>query len=109
MQKVIAYQDRAEEWQRRASEATKAQEREADERMAAVWESLARNERKAAQRGHYPAGLLVHARMNECPCLEGERWALLCKVSKNTLLSGRYGSPELIEFVRAYLPQATSV
>ena len=28
---------------------------------------------------------------------------------KNTLLSGRYGSPELIEFVRASLPQATSV
>ena len=108
MQKVIAYQDRAEEWQRRASEATKAQEREADERMAAVWESLA-EERKAAQRAHYPAGLLVDARMNECPCLEGGRWALLCKVSRNTLLSGRYGSPELIEFVRASLPQATSV
>jgi hypothetical protein len=44
--------------------------------------------------------------MNECPCLEGGRWALLCKVSRN---SGRYGSPELIEFVRASLPQATSV
>jgi hypothetical protein len=37
MQKVIAYQDRAEDWRRRASKATDAQEREADERMAAVW------------------------------------------------------------------------
>jgi hypothetical protein len=70
---------------------------------------VGQNERKAAQRGHYPAGLLVHARMNECPCLEEGRWALLCKVSRNTLLSGRYGSLELIEFVRASLPQATSV
>ena len=35
MQKVIAYQDRAEDWRRRASKATDAQEREADERMAA--------------------------------------------------------------------------
>ena len=42
MQKVIAYQDRAEEWRRRASEATKSQERDADERMAAVWDLLAR-------------------------------------------------------------------
>jgi hypothetical protein len=41
LQKVIAYQDRAEDWRRRASEAPDAQEREADERMAAVWESLA--------------------------------------------------------------------
>jgi hypothetical protein len=41
MQKVIAYQDRAEDWRRRASKAPDAQEREADERMAAVWESLA--------------------------------------------------------------------
>jgi hypothetical protein len=51
MQKVIAYQDRAEEWQRRASEATKAQEREADERMAAVWESLARMREKQLKEG----------------------------------------------------------
>jgi hypothetical protein len=46
MQKVIAYQDRAGEWRRRASEATKAQEKEADERMAAVWESLAKMREK---------------------------------------------------------------
>jgi hypothetical protein len=41
LQKVIAYQDRAEDWRRRASKAPDTQEREADERMAAVWESLA--------------------------------------------------------------------
>jgi hypothetical protein len=51
MQKVIAYQGRAEEWQRRASEATKAQEREADERMAAVWETLARMREKQLKEG----------------------------------------------------------
>ena len=51
MQKVIAFQDRAEEWQRRASEATKTQEREADERMAAVWESLARMREKQLKEG----------------------------------------------------------
>jgi hypothetical protein len=42
MQKVIAYQGRAEEWRRRALEAANAQQREADERTAVVWESLAR-------------------------------------------------------------------
>jgi hypothetical protein len=46
MQKVIAYQDRAEEWRRRASEATEARQRDADERMAAVWESLAKMREK---------------------------------------------------------------
>ena len=46
MQKVIAYQASADEWRRRALEATKAQERDADERMAAVWESLARMREK---------------------------------------------------------------
>ena len=51
MQKVIAYQDRAEEWRRRASEATKAQERDADERMAAVWDSPARMREKQLKEG----------------------------------------------------------
>jgi hypothetical protein len=51
MQKVIAYQDRAEEWRRRASEVTKPREREADERMAAVWESLARMREKQLKEG----------------------------------------------------------
>ncbi len=46
MQKVTSYQDRAGEWRRRASEATKAQEKEADERMAAVLESLAKKMRE---------------------------------------------------------------
>ena len=46
MQKVIAYQDRAEEWRRRASEATEAHQRDADEKMAAVWESLAKMREK---------------------------------------------------------------
>ena len=50
MQKVIAYQDRAKEWRRRA-EATKAQERDADERMAAVWDSLARMREKQLKEG----------------------------------------------------------
>jgi hypothetical protein len=54
MQKVIAYQDRAEDWRRRASKATDAQEREADERIAAVWESLAIMREKQLR---YPAGL----------------------------------------------------
>jgi hypothetical protein len=51
MQKVTAYQDRAGEWRRLASEATKAQEKEADERMAEVWESLARMREKQLKEG----------------------------------------------------------
>jgi hypothetical protein len=51
MHKVIAYQDRVEDWQRRASTATDAQERIADERMAAVWESLARMREKQLKEG----------------------------------------------------------
>ena len=51
MQKMIAYQDRAEEWRRRASEATNGQEREADQRMAALWESLARMREKQLKEG----------------------------------------------------------
>ena len=54
MQKVIAYQDRAEDWRRRASKATDAQEREADERMAAVWESLAIVREKQLKEGTTP-------------------------------------------------------
>ena len=52
MQKVIAYQDRAEDWRRRASKATDDQERGADERMASVWESLARMREKQLQEGN---------------------------------------------------------
>ena len=51
MQKVIAYQGRSEEWRRRASDATDAQQREADERMAVVWESLARMREKQLKEG----------------------------------------------------------
>ena len=51
MQKVIAYQASADEWRRRALEATKAQDRETDERMAAVWESLARMREKQLKEG----------------------------------------------------------
>jgi hypothetical protein len=51
MQKVIAYQASADEWRRRALEATKAQERDAGERMAAVWESLARMREKQLKEG----------------------------------------------------------
>jgi hypothetical protein len=52
MQKVIAYQDRAEDWRRRASKTTDAQERGADERMAAVWESLAGMREKQLKEGN---------------------------------------------------------
>ena len=69
MRKVIAYQGRAEEWRRRASEATNAQQREADERMVVVWELLARMRETQLKEGHYQAGLLVRAQMNECPRL----------------------------------------
>ena len=51
MQKVITYQDRAKDWLRRASDAADAQEREADERIAAVWESLARMREKQLKEG----------------------------------------------------------
>ena len=51
MQKVIAYQDRAEEWRRRTSEETNAQQREANERIATAWESLARLREKQLKEG----------------------------------------------------------
>jgi hypothetical protein len=51
MQKVITYEDRAEEWRRRASAATKSQDRDANERLAAVWESLARMREKQLKEG----------------------------------------------------------
>jgi hypothetical protein len=51
MQKVIAYQDRAEEWRRRTSEETNAQQREANERIATVWKSLARLREKQLKEG----------------------------------------------------------
>ena len=50
MRMVIAYQASADEWRRRALEATKAQERDADERMAAVWESLPECEKSSLKR-----------------------------------------------------------
>ncbi len=46
MQKVIEYKRRAEDYRRRASQATNAQEREAEERMAAAWDLLARMREK---------------------------------------------------------------
>jgi hypothetical protein len=52
MQKVIAYQDRAEDWRRRASKTTDAQERGADEKMAVVWESLAGMREKQLKEGN---------------------------------------------------------
>jgi hypothetical protein len=51
MQKVITYQNLAEDWRRRASTASDAQDREADESIAAVWESLARMREKQLKEG----------------------------------------------------------
>jgi hypothetical protein len=74
MQKVIAYQDCADEWRKRASEATKAQERDADERMAAVWESLARMREKQLKEG---TTSFRPVQMNECSRLDRGQWASL--------------------------------
>ena len=60
MHKVIAYRKRADEYRRRASQATNAQEREAEERMAAAWDLLA----KAAEGGRYPTGSVVYVQIN---------------------------------------------
>ena len=46
MHKMIAYRKRADEYRRRASQATNANEREAEERMAAAWDLLARTREK---------------------------------------------------------------
>ena len=46
MHKMIAYRKRADEYRRRASQATNAKEREAEERMAAAWDLLARTREK---------------------------------------------------------------
>ena len=46
MHKIIAYRKRADEYRRRASQATNANEREAEERMAAAWDLLARTREK---------------------------------------------------------------
>ena len=51
MHKVIAYRKRADEYRRRASQATNAQEREAEERMAAAWDLLARTREKQLKEG----------------------------------------------------------
>jgi vacuolar-type H+-ATPase subunit B/Vma2 len=51
MHKVIAYRKRADEYRRRASQATNAQEREAEERMAAAWDLLARTREKHLKEG----------------------------------------------------------
>jgi vacuolar-type H+-ATPase subunit B/Vma2 len=51
MHKVIAYRKRADEYRRRASQATNAKEREAEERMAAAWDLLARTREKQLKEG----------------------------------------------------------
>jgi hypothetical protein len=51
MHKVIAYRKRADEYRRPASQATNAQEREAEERMAAAWDLLARTRKKQLKEG----------------------------------------------------------
>ncbi len=51
MHKVIEYKKRADEYRRRASQATNPQEREAEERMAAAWELLARTREKQLKEG----------------------------------------------------------
>ena len=71
MQKVIAHQASADEWRRRASEATKAQERDADERMAEVWESLARMREKQLKKGTTTQPVFLgRVPMNEYPRLD---------------------------------------
>ena len=51
MQKAIAYKDRAEDGRRRALQAANAKEREAEERMAAAWDLLARTREKQLKEG----------------------------------------------------------
>ena len=51
MHKVIAYRKRADEYRRRASQATNTNEREAEERMAAAWDLLARTREKQLKEG----------------------------------------------------------
>jgi hypothetical protein len=50
MHKVIAYR-KQDEYRRWASQATNAQEREAEERMAAAWDLLARTREKQLKEG----------------------------------------------------------
>jgi len=51
MHKVIAYRKRADEYRRWASQATNAQEREAEERITAAWDLLARTPEKQLKEG----------------------------------------------------------
>jgi hypothetical protein len=51
MHKVIAYTDRAQNFRRRASEAMNSQQKEAEERMAAAWELLAKTREDRLKEG----------------------------------------------------------
>lgn len=50
--KVIEYKSRSDEYRKRASQTTNPQEREAEERMAAAWELLARTREKQLKEGN---------------------------------------------------------
>jgi hypothetical protein len=51
MHKVIEYKKRSEGYRRRASQAANAQQREAEERVAAAWELLATTREKQIEEG----------------------------------------------------------
>ena len=48
---MIAYEERAQNFRRRAAEATHSKQKEAEERIAAVWELLARTREKQLKEG----------------------------------------------------------
>ncbi len=51
MHKVVEYKQRADEYRRRASQAANAQGKEAEERIAAAWDLLARTREKQLKEG----------------------------------------------------------
>jgi hypothetical protein len=51
LHKVIAYEERAQNFRRRASEATNSKRKEAEERIAAAWELQARTREKLLKEG----------------------------------------------------------
>jgi vacuolar-type H+-ATPase subunit B/Vma2 len=58
MHKVIEYKKRADDYRRRASQRTSAQEKEAEERMAAAWELLATTREKQLKEGTIQSALV---------------------------------------------------
>ncbi len=63
MHKVIEYNKRSDEYRRRASQATNPQERQAEERMAAAWDLLARTREKQLKEGTIKPALFVRAQI----------------------------------------------